>query len=221
LAHTAEAELLAPTSTARVAAFEPLWQALVDGRRVRFDYQRAGAQPVTRRQVEPWGIVSHKGNWYLIGHDIDRADVRMFKLARIVDEPVADGPAGMVQVPESLDLRALAERLEPGQPTGQAVLAIRVGRAPWLGRQGSPVTVEGPGAGLPGFETYAVGFGALDGFATDLAALGSDVLVLEPPELRALVRRHLAGVGGRTAQSVTSPGGRAPRAMDGTGGDER
>lgn len=190
-------ELLAPTSTARVAAFEPLWQALVAGRRVRFDYRRAGGEQSARRLVEPWGIVSHKGNWYLIGLDVDRADTRMFKLARILDEPVAEGPDGAVRVPEPLDLRALAERLEPGRPDRRALLAIRAGRAPALRRRGEPVeTPRLPGGGrVPGgFETYAVGFGALDVMATEIAGSGSDVIVLDPPELRAHVRRQLAAV---------------------------
>lgn len=195
LADSARDDLLAPTSTARVAAFEPLWQALVDGRRVKFRYRRGGSGDARLRRVEPWGIVSHTGNWYLIGHDVDRADTRMFKLARIVDDPVAVGPVGAVRAPADLDLRALANRLDPGQPTLEATLAIRAGRAPWLRRLGRHLTdpvLPGP---LPaGFEVYAVGFGSLDSFATELAGNGADVLVLDPPELRALVRRQLAAV---------------------------
>lgn len=192
LATPTEGQLLAPTSTARVAAFQPLWQALVEGRRVRFDYRRAGGSAPGRRLVEPWGIVSHKGSWYLIGHDIDRADTRMFKLARILDEPVAEGPAGAVQVPDGLDLRALADRLRPGRPEQQALIAVRADRAPWVRRQGTPAGASE----LPvpdGFEAYTVRFSAADTFAVELAGSGSDVIVLDPPDLRALVREHLAG----------------------------
>lgn len=191
------AELIAPTTTARVAAFEPLWQALVDGRRVTFHYRRGGAADPRQRLVEPWGIVSHKGNWYLIGHDVDRADARMFKLARIVDEPTAVGPERAVTVPADLDLRALARRLEPGQPSRDAVIAIQADRAPWLRRRATPVDNPPlpPGGSLPaGFRAYAVGFDSIETFAGELAGSGSEVLVLAPAELRAGVRRQLAAV---------------------------
>lgn len=195
LAEPEHSDLLTPPSTARVAAFEPLWQALVAGRRVRFHYRRGGSGEPQRRLVEPWGIVSHKGNWYLIGHDVDRAGTRMFKLARIVDDPVPEGPGGAVRPPEGLDLRALAHRLGPGRPDQEAVLAIQSGRAPWLRRMGTPVAEPAlPGALPKGFEVYAVRFDALDSFAAELAGSGSEVIVLEPAELRRLVRRQLAGV---------------------------
>lgn len=195
LATPEQTDLLAPPSRARVAAFEPLWQALVDGRRVSFRYRRAGSDAARTRTVEPWGIVAHKGNWYLVGHDVGRNDTRVFKLARIVDEPVPQGPEGAVRAPADLDLRALVHMLEPRTPTREAVVAVRAGRAPWLRRRGTPVAApEVPGPLPSGFEVYAVGFDSLDTFAPELAGAGSDVIVLDPPELRTLVRRQLAAV---------------------------
>ncbi|MDO5500053.1 MAG: WYL domain-containing protein [Propionibacteriaceae bacterium] len=208
LATPQDSGLLAPTSTARVAAFEPLWRAVVAGRRVRFDYRRGGAEHAAQRLVEPWAIVSHKGNWYLIGHDVDRDDTRMFKLARICDEPVAEGRAGAVVVPKDLDLRALAERLEPGRPSGEAIVAIRAGRVPWLRRRGRAVA-DPPvpsGGRLPsGFEAYAVGFDSLETVSGDLAAAGSEVIVLAPAELRARVRHRLAAVAAGSPAPAEGP----------------
>lgn len=189
--------LLAPTSTARVAAFEPLWDAVVTGRRVRFGYRRGGGTHVSTRTVDPWAIVSHKGNWYLIGLDADRADTRMFKLARITDEPEPIGPSGAVVVPADLDPRELAIRLEPGRLAGRAVLAVRAGRAPSLRRRGEPVPMpELPAGGsLPdGFDVIAVGFVSVDSFVDEIAANGSDVLVLTPADLRVGVRAHLSAM---------------------------
>ena len=61
-------------------AFEPLRRAATDRRPVEFDYRTPGA----RRHVEPWGLVSWRGRWYLAAHDTDRADTRVFRLSRIV-----------------------------------------------------------------------------------------------------------------------------------------
>ncbi len=44
------------------------------------------------------------------------------------------------------------------------------------------------------FPNAQVRFDALDSFAAELAGSGSEVIVLEPAELRRLVRRQLAGV---------------------------
>ena len=78
-------------------AFEPLRRAATDRRPVEFDYRTPGA----RRHVEPWGLVSWRGRWYLAAHDTDRADTRVFRLSRIVGavEPVGEarqrrGPRG-------------------------------------------------------------------------------------------------------------------------------
>lgn len=186
--------LLAPTSTARVAAFEPLWDAVVTGRRVRFGYRRGGGDKATVRTVDPWAIVSHKGNWYLIGFDNDRSDTRMFKLLRITDDPEPVGPPGAVVVPDDLDARQLAIRLEPGRPAGRAVLAVREGRAPWLRRRGEPAQApELPNAStiLAGFDVLAVDYVSVGSFIDEIAAHGQDVLVLEPADVRDRVRAHL------------------------------
>ncbi|OYO02810.1 helix-turn-helix transcriptional regulator [Enemella evansiae] len=186
---------LAPTVTAREAAFEPLYQAVVDTTRVSFGYRRGGAGEVVERTVEPWGIVSHKGNWYLIGHDLDRDATRMFKLARITDTPRLVSAAGAYTVPE-VDLRELAGTLEPAPATHRAVLAIRAEQAPGLRRGAEPAEVDAALAGrLPtGFDVLAVGYAAADDFAAQLAGYGADVLVLEPAELRDRVRGLLAAV---------------------------
>jgi len=86
----------------------------------------------------------------------------------------------------------LADRLRPGRPEQQALIAVRADRAPWVRRQGTPAGASE----LPvpdGFEAYTVRFSAADTFAVELAGSGSDVIVLDPPDLRALVREHLAG----------------------------
>lgn len=191
---------LAPTLTAREAAFEPLYQAVVSATRVSFDYRRGGAGEVAERTVEPWGIVSHKGNWYLIGHDLDRDAVRMFKLARITGTPRTVSPAGACTVPQ-VDLRELAGRLEPAPPSHRAVLAIRDEQAPGLRRGAESAAVDPElAARLPsGFEVFSVGYAAADDFAAQLAGLGADVLVFEPAELRERVRGLLLAVAGAPA----------------------
>ena len=79
---TSQLASLEPSVSATEPAFETLWTSVLDRSRVSFVY-RDGAL----RKLEPWGITSSKGRWYVIGRDVDRAAVRMFKLSRITGVP--------------------------------------------------------------------------------------------------------------------------------------
>ncbi len=64
--------------------------AAVTGReRLRFAY-RAGDGTRTRRQVEPYRLVSTGYRWYLVAYCLEREDWRTFRVDR-VDEPFATG----------------------------------------------------------------------------------------------------------------------------------
>src|ERR671915_179534 len=75
-------------------AFPVLWQAGRDRRPVAFDYQGVGRSAPQHRHLEPWGVVSRRGRWYVVGHDRDRDGVRVFRLSRIIGEVVPAGAAG-------------------------------------------------------------------------------------------------------------------------------
>ena len=172
-------------------AFAPLWSAVLDRARVRFTY-RDGDQ----RTLEPWGLTASKGRWYVVGWDTDRQDTRMFKLSRIADLPKRASRAGAYAVPADLDLRNLARSLTPREPTMEALLAIRTGRAPALARRGEPREVD---TDLPGgFEVLAVAYGDMWSLAEEIRQHGADIVVLEPVELRDAVIRGLTAVA-RTA----------------------
>ena len=86
-----------PRVQASEPAFAPLLAAVQAGRAVRFAHRRGGPTgEVQQRTVEPWGVVSWRGRWYLVGHDRDRDDVRSFRLSRIVAPVTPVGPAGAV-----------------------------------------------------------------------------------------------------------------------------
>jgi proteasome accessory factor B len=178
---------LEPSVQATEPAFEPLWHAVLHRIRVSFIY-RDGA----RRTLEPWGMTSARGRWYVIGRDIGRDAPRMFKLSRIQDRPKNASRPGAFTVPENLDLRSLARSLTPREPTASAMLAIRAGKAPALRRRGTPApaTVALPG----GFEVYSVGYNELRFLAGEVVRYAADVIVLEPVELRSEVRRGLERV---------------------------
>src|ERR1700756_426227 len=63
-----------------------LLSAIDSAQAVQFPHRPSRTEPYTVRTVEPWGVVTEKGRWYLVGHDRDRGATRTFRLSRIGDE---------------------------------------------------------------------------------------------------------------------------------------
>ena len=81
-------------------AFDPLWAAVRDRVPVRFTYRTARTGEVAERHVEPWGITSWSGRWYLTGHDRDRGAGRVYRLSRVEGAVEPLGPPGaLFEVP--------------------------------------------------------------------------------------------------------------------------
>ena len=180
-----------PRVNASEPAFGPLWEAVRDRRPVTFDYRAAGAPDAVRRHLEPWGIVSWHGRWYVTGHDRDRGAVRSFRLSRVVGDVRADGAPGTVEKPPDADIREIVTHAYASEPSMQeATLRIRSGAAYPLRRRAQSIASEGDGW------DRVVRRYAGDSFAEYLASFGPDVVVLDPPELRDAVVHHLRAVAG-------------------------
>ncbi|SPM42270.1 protein pafB [Mycobacterium numidiamassiliense] len=169
----------------------------IDSRQaVQFPHRPSRAEPYTTRTVEPWGVVTEKGRWYLVGHDRDRDDTRTFRLSRIGAEVAVIGPPGAVTVPDHVDLRKIVAETVAETPTGlQAKVWVADGRATALRRAGTPAGPRQLG-GRSG-EVIELDIGSADRLARDIAGYGVDAVVLDPPALRedvlARLRAH-AGV---------------------------
>jgi proteasome accessory factor B len=182
--------VLEPHLGRQEAAFDPLWRAVVTRTAVRFPYQRPGAE-ATERHLEPWGIVSWHGHWYVLGHDRDRTDVRMFRLSRVAGPVRSVGRPSAFVVPEGTDLRALASTLEPGEPNEAARLRLRSGAGQVLRRQAAKVE-----PGDDGWDVVTVPFAGIGAMAEQVVSLGADVVVDEPAALRDAVIRTLGRLAG-------------------------
>src|SRR5690242_985056 len=129
---TAEAASLGiePRVDTHEPAFPDLWRAVRDRRAVTFDYQGIGRSAPQRRHLEPWGVVSRRGRWYVAGHDRDRGQVRVFRLSRILGGVTPDGPAGAVVVPDGTDIREIVDSSSSPAPDRRtATVRLRRGAA--------------------------------------------------------------------------------------------
>lgn len=142
---------------------------------VRFDYRSKA------REVEPYGIASKAGHWYLVGKDRSRNALRRFRVDRIETEPSFGDPGGFERPPEidiARELPGAPWELGEGEPL-EATVAVSSLVA-------SEVAAEVGEAGVPG-ESGEVVFRILvsdrDAFRSWMLGWGHHGRVLGPPEL--------------------------------------
>ncbi|GAA4099509.1 YafY family protein [Actinomadura miaoliensis] len=148
--------------------------------RLRFDYT-THAGGATRREVEPYRLVTWGRRWYLLAYDLDRADWRTFRVDRLIPRI----PTGPRFTPRALPDDDVA-----------AYVSGRVSAAAW--RYRARVTVHAPADVIADRINPAVGTveavdpescilhtGAdtIETLAVYLGLLNADFTVTEPPEL--------------------------------------
>lgn len=170
-------------------AFAECWRATQEGRLLRFAYRRAGDGSTEDREVEPWGLVSRRGWWYLVGFDRGRQAERVFRLSRVVGTVEVGGPAGAVSRPDGLDLATAVAGIETPEPTATATVRVREGACAGLRRD---LRASQPAA--EGWEELEIGYADPARFAATIAQYGPDAVVLGPEVLRDAVVRHLTRV---------------------------
>jgi len=72
---------------------------------VDIEYVTASRHQAERRRVDPYGIVHHAGEWYVVGHCHKRGDVRTFRIDRIAAlAPPPPGEDARFSPPVDFDL---------------------------------------------------------------------------------------------------------------------
>lgn len=159
-------------------AFDPCLDAVRTRRAVRFGYRRPDAAAAEQREVEPWGVVSWHGRWYLVGHDRIRAAVRCFRLSRITGPVRPTGPAGAVRVPDGVDLTEIVAGESMPETRGSARIRVRRGGAAGLVRRAHAVHADGD------HDIVEIGYADPEHLARWVAGYGADAVVLGPTDVR-------------------------------------
>ena len=63
--------------------FGKLAEAVLYEREVSFSYRKLEDKKAIKRRLRPYHIVEMNGGWYVVGHDVDRDDLRTFAMQRI------------------------------------------------------------------------------------------------------------------------------------------
>jgi proteasome accessory factor B len=201
----------------RVDATEPALLPCLDAvrlrRAVRFPYRKVEQDAAADRRVQPWGVVSWRGRWYLAGYDLDRGAGRCFRLSRITGKVDAIGPAAAYTIPDGVDLRGMVTSTEPPVSPSTARLRVRPGTGHTL-RRAATRTMPAAG-GAPAGDVLDIHYYDLERLARWVVGHGADVVVLGPPELRDEVTRRLRATaaahgGARDAATVPTLAGDRP-----------
>jgi predicted DNA-binding transcriptional regulator YafY len=179
--------------------------AVWDSHRVRLRYERHKAPKQVERLIDPLGIVLKAGVWYFVARaapateaPAEDSDIRTYRVAAILDLVVLDE---RFPRPEGFDLAktwtAWAERFERDLFRGEAVVRLSpagVQRIPYLmsramGR-GTQNTIGTPEA--DGWVRAVVPIESVRHAHGELLRLGADVEVLEPADLREMIRATVA-----------------------------
>jgi predicted DNA-binding transcriptional regulator YafY len=174
--HRADPSALAPL-------LEKLRRAAREQQRVNMLYQSTTGDKTTERQLDPYALVHRNGWWYLVGYCHLRHAPRTFRVDRIQSLEIL---SQTFQTPEEFDIHAYLDSEFGGQPVVRAKLRFKPEGAYiatsehsiWESLEGNPdgsvdVTLSAPD--LPWLASISLSFANL-------------VTVLEPPELRAMVR---------------------------------
>ena len=176
----------------RLGASEPTFptvlQAVQELREIQFDYRRPSSVEVTRRRVQPWGLSSVRGRWYLTGLDLGRGEQRVFRLSRVVGAVRLHGKPGGYSIPPGARPADAAWPSEPRDRPVSAEVEVRAGVGARL-RRSAQVLDEHDGwtrlrvSGLP-----------WELLVSELATLLTSARRIGPPEVAHAVADHLSAV---------------------------
>lgn len=165
-----------------------LGQACARAERVRFSYaDRAGRK--SGRLVEPYRLVRVGPRWYLVARDVDRRDWRTFRLDRLTGLEVVGTPFVLTDPPDAAALVRQGLRVREWP----AMARLRIGAPADVVARAIPGAV-GILESDAGTTIVDVGSTSLDRLVSYIAGLRLPCEVLDPPELRATLRRHARAV---------------------------
>jgi predicted DNA-binding transcriptional regulator YafY len=181
-----------PIAVARMAseALIPIQLALAERRVLALDYLGGARRELTRRQVEPLGLIYYADNWHLIAHCRLRRDLRDFRSDRIRSlrllNEVFTGHTDF-SLPEYLETYSREDRLETMVIRFKPELMEYV-RRDWT------IRVEQEKKEANGDVVVTLRIYALESFTSWVLSFGDKAEVISPERLKSLVAAEAAKV---------------------------
>lgn len=202
--------LLAARAPADPAVLRLLGAALLQRRRVAFEYRSMASDAVGERSVEPYGLFFLSGHWYLVARDVARDALRNFRVSRIANSAasVERGAKPEYVIPERFHLRDHARARQSWEiGDGDAVRAVvefAESEAHGAARLGEPVS-DAPNAG---WVRRAFMIRRQDAFARWLLSHAGAARPVSPEGVVAEFERQRSATRALYAAPATGDGGR-------------
>jgi predicted DNA-binding transcriptional regulator YafY len=158
--------------------------AISKQRTVKFRYWSIYRDEEVERTLNPYALLPENGSWYVIGHDLDRDDIRTFRVSRIrSDIRFATRRERDFRLPPGFDVEHYRGRAEWqfGDIVGAARIEVAPDTAWWVERAygGTRNRVEG--------DVFVTEYASSELLARWILRQDGRAVPLEPSELRRLV----------------------------------
>ncbi|MEU6845056.1 YafY family protein [Streptomyces sp. NPDC046716] len=169
-----------------------LQDAVFADRRLRIRYRHSGTDTPRTYTVDPYGLVSKAGVWYLVADR--RAVPRLFRADRTHSVTVTDAPVERRPGVELADAWAVLKRQVEDRPGGIEVTArVHRSRYDLFLRMAGGSLIERPEDDAGEWITVRLGYGVL-GATRMLLPFAGHLEVLEPPQVREELARCAAEI---------------------------
>jgi proteasome accessory factor BC len=164
--------------------------AISKQRTIKFPYYSISRNRQAERTLNPYGLLSDNGSWYVIGQDLDRKDIRTFRVSRIRgDIRFATRRERDFRIPTDFDIDEYRGRApwQIGEIEGEARIELAGDTAWWVERAfGSAGQLEDG--------VFVTGYSSLPQLASWMLRQDGRAIPVEPDELRREVAEALRAV---------------------------
>ena len=153
-------------------------------RTISFAYTNRDAV-LEERALEPYGVGTKNGYWYVAGNDLVKKEVRLFRLDRFSSTVKEQGRASSYEIPSDFSMSDLLKSQARNQ---RCRLKLRTDKAYSLRRFATAIASEDD------WDIVDYSYASIDQLLRDLLWHGDDVLLVEPSDLCEKVADSLARI---------------------------
>ncbi|HYU16460.1 MAG TPA: WYL domain-containing protein [Candidatus Acidoferrum sp.] len=167
-------------------------------RTVEIDYAAASRPGAARRMVDPYGLVHHAGEWYLVGHCHARGDTRTFRIDRIASLRLTEQ---RFEVPADFDLETYRREHLYLPPADAITVRVHL----------DPLATARVGAAWPvgevqefddGSSELAIDCEGFEWITGWVLGFGRHAWIVDPPEARTAMVERVSQLGDRLAAAA-------------------
>jgi len=189
--------------------------AISKQRTIKFPYYSISRNRQGERTLNPYGLLSDNGSWYVVGQDLDRKDIRTFRVSRIRgDIRFATRRERDFRIPADFDIDAYRGRppWQIGDLVGEARIELAGDTAWWVERAYG-------NAGQLDDGVFVTEYSTVSQLASWILRQDGRAIPVEPDELRREVAAALRAVRARHEGSLPKLAAESPAVQSESSGE--